>query len=118
MADAPAPSKTEPVLPRAALVSVRPGAIVLTRHGEPALSRKCYLTSDQYRDWWARYEVGGLRAGQTPPPELLATAEGAGAIYASTRPRAQETAAAICAGANDAARAARIAAVAKSWYGI
>jgi broad specificity phosphatase PhoE len=83
---------------RAALVPVRPGAIVLARHGEPALSRKCFLTSDQYRDWWARYEVGGLLAGQTPPPGLLATAEGAGAIYASTRPRAQETAAAIAAG--------------------
>jgi broad specificity phosphatase PhoE len=105
MTDSPVPSK--PVVarphasaspPRAALVSVRPGAITLARHGEPALSRKCFLTSDQYRDWWAKYEVGGLRAGQTPPPELLATAEGAGAIYASTRPRAQETAAAICAG--------------------
>lgn len=93
--DHPAPAP----LPRpAALVAVRPGAIVLARHGEPALSRKCLLTSDQYRDWWAKYEVGGLRAGQTPPPELLATAEGAGAIYASTRPRAQETAAAIAAG--------------------
>lgn len=101
MADTPAPSTAEPPQPsptRAALVSMRPGAIVLARHGEPALSRKCYLTSDQYRDWWAKYEIGGLRAGQTPPPELLATAEGAGAIYASTRPRAQETAAAISAG--------------------
>ena len=48
------------------------GAIILARHGEPALSHKCLLTSDQYRDWWARYEVGGLLAGQTPPPELLA----------------------------------------------
>ena len=96
MIDTPAPS--EPPPPRAALVSVRPGAIVLARHGEPALSRKCLLTSDQYRAWWAKYEVGGLRAGQTPPPELLATAEGAGAIYASTRPRAQETAAAAAAG--------------------
>ena len=93
--DHPAPA---PVPRPAALVAVRPGAIILARHGEPALSRKCLLTSDQYRDWWAKYEVGGLRAGQTPPPELLATAEGAGAIYASTRPRAQETAAAIAAG--------------------
>ena len=63
-----------------ALVAVRPGAIILTRHGEPALSRKCLITSDQYRDWWGRYEVGGLRAGQTPPAALLSTAEGAGAI--------------------------------------
>ena len=82
-------------MPRA---PVSPGAIILTRHGEPALSRKCLLTSDQYRDWWARYEIGGLRAGQIPPPELLTTAAGAGAIVASTRPRAQETALAIAAG--------------------
>jgi len=80
------------------LVASRPGAITLTRHGEPALSRKCLLSSDQYRDWWARYEVGGLRAGQTPPQGLIDTARGAGAIYASTRRRAQETAAAISAG--------------------
>ena len=90
---APAP------IPRAgSLVATRPGAIVLARHGEPALSRKCVLTSDQYRDWWAKYEIGGLRAGQTPPPELLATAAGAGVIYSSTRPRAVETAAAAAAG--------------------
>ena len=74
------------------------GAIILARHGEPALSRKCLLTAQQYRDWWAQYEVGGLRAGQTPPPALVAAAEGAGAIYASTRPRALETAKAAAAG--------------------
>lgn len=76
----------------------RPGAIVLARHGEPALSRKCKLSAAEYRAWWAKYEVGGLREGQVPPPELLSTAAGAGAIFASTRPRAQETAAAIAAG--------------------
>ncbi|AYG93988.1 histidine phosphatase family protein [Brevundimonas naejangsanensis] len=74
------------------------GAIILARHGEPALSRKCMITSDQYRDWWGRYEIGGLRAGQTPPQTLLTAAEGAGAIYASTRPRAQETARAVAPG--------------------
>ena len=74
MADPPLPVTRQP--PRAALVSVRPGAIILARHGEPALSRKCLLTTDQYRDWWAKYEVGGLLAGQTPPPALLATAQG------------------------------------------
>lgn len=74
------------------------GAIILARHGEPALSRKCMITSAQYRDWWGQYEVGGLRAGQTPPQTLLTAAEGAGAIYASTRPRAQETARAVAPG--------------------
>jgi len=76
----------------------RTGAIILARHGEPALSRKCMITSDQYRDWWGKYEVGGLRAGQTPPAALVAAAEGAGAIYASIRPRALETAAAVSGG--------------------
>lgn len=84
--------------PRSRALTGRPGSITLTRHGEPALSRKCLITARQYGDWWAKYEVGGLLAGQTPPPELVAAAQGAGAIYASTRQRAQETAAAVVAG--------------------
>lgn len=87
-----------PAAPDRAIVAVRPGAIILARHGEPALSRKCLISARQYGDWWGQYEVGGLRAGQTPPATLVAAAEGAGAIYASTRPRAQETAAAVAAG--------------------
>ncbi len=90
--DSPQTEKASGVAP------ARPGAITLARHGEPALSRQCLLTSDQYRDWWAKYEVGGLKEGQTPPADLLATAQGAGVIYASTRRRAQETASAISAG--------------------
>lgn len=78
--------------------SGRVGDIVLARHGEPALSRKCMISGDQYRDWWARYEVGGLRENQTPPPALMVAARGAGIIYASTRPRALETAAAVAEG--------------------
>lgn len=85
-------------LPVAVTAPARPGAIILARHGEPALSRKCLISASQYRDWWARYEVGGLLAGQTPPPALIAAAQGAGAIYASTRLRAQETAAAVAGG--------------------
>ncbi|WP_312595992.1 histidine phosphatase family protein [Brevundimonas sp.] len=96
-------STEPPVAPTAspavgALVATRPGAIILTRHGEPALSRKCLITARQYGEWWAKYEIGGLLAGQTPPAELVAAAQGAGAIYASTRQRAQETAAAVSAG--------------------
>jgi broad specificity phosphatase PhoE len=87
-----------PIEKVSAVAPVRPGAITLARHGEPALSRQCLLTSDQYRDWWAKYEIGGLKEGQTPPADLLATAQGAGVIYASTRRRAQETASAISAG--------------------
>ena len=73
------------------------GSITLARHGEPALSRKVRLSSAQYRDWWARYELGGLKEAQTPPPSLIAVAREAGVILASTRRRAVETAAALAA---------------------
>lgn len=76
-----------------------PGTIVLARHGEPALSRKILLTAQGYRDWWGRYEEGGLLEGQVPPDCLVKTASGAGTIFSSTRQRARETAAAV-AGAN------------------
>lgn len=72
----------------------RPGAIVLTRHGEPALSRRCKLTSAEYRAWWARYEAGGLLEGQTPPNCLVEQAERSLIIH-SPRPRAIETARAV-----------------------
>lgn len=73
---------------------VRPGAIVLTRHGEPALSRRCKLTSEEYRVWWAKYEVGGLLDGQTPPDCLVQQAERSTILH-SPRPRAVETARAV-----------------------
>src|SRR5450759_151731 len=44
----------------------KPGAVILARHGQPALSRRCVLSADQYREWWADYETGGLLEGQTP----------------------------------------------------
>jgi len=71
------------------------GAIVLARHGEPALSRRIRLTAQGYRRWWAAYEEGGILEGQTPPDGLLETARGADCIFASTRKRALETAAAV-----------------------
>lgn len=74
------------------------GSIVLVRHGEPALSRKITLNSDEYRAWWGRYEEGGIREGQAPPAALLEIARQADVIFVSTRLRAQETAAAIAGG--------------------
>jgi broad specificity phosphatase PhoE len=74
------------------------GAVILVRHGEPALSRRVLLTAGGYRQWWARYEAGGLKPGQTPPAHLLAMIAGAGEILSSTRPRAVETAEALCRG--------------------
>ena len=75
-------------------ISPRLGAIVLTRHGEPALSRRVKLDSDGYRRWWAMYEEGGLLAGQVPPAPLLESASAA-VVVCSTRRRSLETAQAV-----------------------
>ena len=72
--------------------AVRPGAVILARHGEPALSRRCRLSADQYREWWADYEIGGLAQGQSAPQPLKDAAQQAGFIIASTRLRSVETA--------------------------
>jgi broad specificity phosphatase PhoE len=78
--------------------SEHPGAVILARHGEPALSRRRRLSADEYRAWWADYEVGGLAGGQSPPDSLRRAAEQAGFIIASTRPRSVETARALSCG--------------------
>jgi broad specificity phosphatase PhoE len=78
--------------------TVRPGAVILARHGQPALSRKVRLSADQYREWWADYEIGGLAEGQDPPEALRLVADKAGFIIASTRLRSVETARAISCG--------------------
>jgi broad specificity phosphatase PhoE len=79
----------------AALSGSRPGAIILARHGEPALSRKVKLSAAQYREFWASYEVLGLLPGQTPPKTLVTFVETCGALVASTRLRAIESAQAL-----------------------
>jgi broad specificity phosphatase PhoE len=68
------------------------GALILARHGEPALSRAVRLSAEEYRDWWARYEEGGLAPEQTVPEPLSAFASAAGPVIASTRRRAIESA--------------------------
>jgi hypothetical protein len=70
----------------------RSGAIVLARHGEPALSRKVRLNAQQYREFWASYEVLGLLPGQSPPTTLTAFCERCGSLVASTRLRSIESA--------------------------
>jgi len=76
----------------------RSGAVILARHGEPDISRKVRLNADQYRLWWGAYETKGLLAGQTPPAELKTIARSAGVLISSIRPRAIETAGAVCGG--------------------
>jgi broad specificity phosphatase PhoE len=68
------------------------GVIILSRHGRPALSRQVLLNADEYRAWWARYEVGGLLPDQCAPPELVQMAEAAQVVATSTRRRAIESA--------------------------
>jgi broad specificity phosphatase PhoE len=79
-------------------MKLAPGAVVLVRHGEPALSRRVRLDAQGYRAWWAAYEVGGLKAGQTPPADLVAAAAQVDAVYSSTRLRSIESAQAIARG--------------------
>ena len=70
----------------------RPGAVILARHGRPALSRKIRLNAEQYRQWWATYEVGGIAPDQVPPAALRAISDRAGFVIASSRLRSVETA--------------------------
>jgi hypothetical protein len=73
----------------------RPGAIVLARHGEPALSRKVRLSAEEYRQFWARYEVIGILPGQVPPEKLSQFVARAGTLVSSTRQRSIESASAL-----------------------
>jgi broad specificity phosphatase PhoE len=75
--------------------AVRPGAVILARHGEPAISRKVRLTAEEYRRFWASYEVLGILPGQTPPDALRRFVAEAGAVIASTRLRSIESAEAL-----------------------
>jgi broad specificity phosphatase PhoE len=78
--------------------ATRPGAIVLTRHGEPALARNVKLSSGEYREFWAQYEVMGLLPGQSPPQALVAVVETCGVLVSSTRLRSIESAEKLAAG--------------------
>jgi len=82
----------------AASTTSRLGAIVLARHGEPAISRKVRLSSRQYREFWASYEVLGLLPGQSPPKTLMGFVERCGTLVASTRLRSIESAEALAQG--------------------
>jgi broad specificity phosphatase PhoE len=76
----------------AASTKSRTGAIILARHGEPALSRKVKLSAREYRDFWDTYEVTGLLPGQTPPLALAGFVAHCGVLVASTRLRSIESA--------------------------
>lgn len=93
-----ADSLNVPSPPYGARPARRAGAIILARHGEPALSRRVWLNADGYRAFWAKYEVLGILPGQTPPDGLMAYVAQAGSVYSSTRQRSIETATALAQG--------------------
>lgn len=65
--------------------------IILVRHGKPALSRKVRLSWREYRDWWIRYDEGGIKPGQTPPKKVVKWAQDADIILSSPLRRAVES---------------------------
>lgn len=67
--------------------------IILVRHGKPALSRKVRLNWQEFRDWWIRYDEGGIKPGQLPPKKVAAWAKKADLVVSSPLPRAVESAA-------------------------
>jgi hypothetical protein len=71
--------------------SPSPGGITLVRHGLPALSRDVRLSAAEYREFWAKYEVGGLIPDQVPPEDLPPLAARAKSLFASTRRRSIES---------------------------
>jgi broad specificity phosphatase PhoE len=73
-------------------------AIVLARHGRPALDRSKAVDWRGYVTWWAAYDDGGLAPGEEPPEDLLAVARDAHALLASPLTRSLETARAVAAG--------------------
>jgi hypothetical protein len=79
-------------------VRAKAGAILLARHGEPALSRKVTLSAEEYRRFWAEYEILGIAPGQSPPKLLMQAVETAGSLMASTRKRSIESARALSSG--------------------
>lgn len=66
--------------------------IILVRHGKPALSRKVRLTWQEFRDWWIRYDEGGIKAGQLPPKRVIKWAKEADEVLSSPLRRAVESA--------------------------
>lgn len=83
---------------RPAAAPPRPGAIILTRHGEPAISRKVKLDAAGYRDFWAKYETIGIVAEKGPPPALVQTVGQATALLCSVRTRSLQSAEMLSAG--------------------
>ena len=69
--------------------------IVLIRHGKPDVGRGRWLTHKKFQAYIAEYEQAGLDPENHPPDWLVELTRQARRIYASDRPRAQESARAL-----------------------
>ncbi len=87
-------TETSPDLVTEVAEDLGPGPIIVARHGRPALDRRAgpKIGWREYKDWWARYEIGSLAPGQEPPEELCRLALDSVRVLSSTRARAIETA--------------------------
>ena len=66
--------------------------IILVRHGRSAHVHAGWIDLAGFHRWREAYEAAGVIAGEVPPPALAERATNAGALVASTAPRAIESA--------------------------
>ena len=71
---------------------MRKRTLIIVRHGKPALSRKVRLTWREYRDWWKKYDAGGLGERQNIPKKVKTYADEADLVVRSSLRRARESA--------------------------
>ena len=69
--------------------------IVLIRHGKPNVGRGRWISHKKFQDYIAEYERAGLHPDNPPPAWLVELTRQARRIYASDRPRAEESARAL-----------------------
>jgi len=69
--------------------------IVLIRHGKPNVGRGRWISHKKFQDYIAEYEQAGLHPDNPPPSWLVDLTRQARRIYASDRPRAEESARAL-----------------------
>ena len=75
-----------------------PKTIIVARHGKPALNRKLWISSEDYVDWWAQYDAGGLIPNQKIPRNLLNAIANSEIIISSPLRRVVETAQSVAGG--------------------
>ena len=66
--------------------------IIIARHGKPELSRKVRLNWKEYREWWLKYQISGLKKEQKVPKRLKKWAEKSDIVISSSLLRAMESA--------------------------